>query len=373
MACLSSPIPFISISPAPQEDPIVEPFSPFSALAAPQVQNGFRLSHLTPPPTITSFRRSFSPLHLVQAVGQGLESQQFQLLLAASKQKNVSGSNQSAEFRKEVAMNAHYNRHSRRRALFLSKLNAPPCPTAMMTPKTPPESPAIFHYSLPSPGLESPMTLFESWADDHANDVPHTWVERVDFRLVDEQPKPKLPLNRSSTKPTQGVPSLDQISARLIPRPAKLEDVKMVCDAPVNEDSPRPSIGIGRLRLPLRTRAIPQSDNQQAKSTPCKPTPPPLSLEPHAKTSVIPQSCLSTTSQLTESNLNSLNSRDQKASNMLFTLRKRTMSLEFRSTGVQEEEVPPKLRWRRSAPADMTPLQARSGFKHPVLTLSGGF
>jgi len=242
-----------------------------------------------------------------------------------------------------------------------------------MTPKTPPESPAIFHYSLPSPGLESPLTLFESWVDNHANDVPHTWVERVDFRLVDEQPKPKPSLNRSSTKPAQGVPSLDQISARLIPRPAKLDDTKMACDTLANADSPRPSVGIGRLRMPLRTQAIYQSNNQQAKSTPCEPAPPPLSPEHHAKTFVFPRSCSPTASQLTESNLNSLNARDQNASNMLFTLRKRTMSSEIKSTGLQEEGPPPKLRWRRSAPADMTPLQARSGFKHPILALSGGF
>ena len=113
MACLPSPIPFISISPAPQEDPIEEPFSPFSALAAPSCdQNGFRPSHLSPPITVTSLKRSFSHLNPVPVVGQGLESQRFQNLLAASKQRNVSGgSNQSVEFRKEIAMKAHKTKH----------------------------------------------------------------------------------------------------------------------------------------------------------------------------------------------------------------------------------------------------------------------
>ena len=254
-----------------------------------------------------------------------------------------------------------------RRTLFLSKFQAPPSPTAMMTPKTPPESPAIFHYSLPSPGLESPLTLFESWSGNHA---PHTWMERVDFRLV-EQSEPKPSLSHSSTKSALGVPSLDQISARLIPRHAKLDNAKIVCDAHANEESPRPSIGIGRLRMPLRTQAIiPQSGSQQTESTFSKPVPLPLS---PAKTFVIPRCPASTTAQLTESNLNSLNSRDQKASNMLFTLRKRTLSSECKPTSVQEEELPPKLRWRRSAPADMTPLRARSGFQHPVLASPGGF
>lgn len=246
-----------------------------------------------------------------------------------------------------------------------------------MTPQTPLESPGIFHYSVPSPGLESPLTLFESCCDNHTNDIPHTWVEHVDFHMVCEQPKPKLSLNRSFTRPPRGVPSLDQISARLIPNSVRLDIIQLPCDAPTNEDSRRPSVGIGRLRMPLRTQTQPilQSNNQQMES---KPVPHPLSVDPCGKPSqvVIPRSHSSTTTQFTESNLNSLNYRDQKASNMLYTLRKRTLSLEFITAGVQEgvqEEVSPKLRWRRSAPADMTPLRARSGFQHPVLTLSGGF
>lgn len=112
MSCLSS-IPSISISPAPEQDPIKEPFSPFSALPVrPSNQDGFRPSHLTPPTSITSFKRSYSPLNPVPAVGQGLENQKFQVLLAASKQTKVSGgSNQSVEFRKEIAMKAHKNGH----------------------------------------------------------------------------------------------------------------------------------------------------------------------------------------------------------------------------------------------------------------------
>lgn len=114
MSCYSSPIPFISISPAPEEDPIVEPFSPFSALSVlPSVQDTFRPSHLTPPTTITSFKRSFSPFR-PSPVGKGLESQKFQVLLAASKQRKASGgSNQSVEFRKEIALKAHRNGHCR--------------------------------------------------------------------------------------------------------------------------------------------------------------------------------------------------------------------------------------------------------------------
>jgi len=273
-------------------------------------------------------------------------------------------------------MKAHKDGHSDRRALFLSTLQAPPSPTAMATPKTPPEPPGIFPYSLPSPGLESPLTLFDSWSGNHADDVPHTWVERVDF---DERSKSKPLLNGSSTKPARGLPSLDQISARFS-RPANLDDVKMTCDALTTANSPRPSVGIGRLRMPLRTQVILQSDNQRNKYTPSKPPPPPLSLEPCVQTFVIPRFPSSAPAQLMESNLDSLNSRDQRASNMLFTLRKRRLSSELNSTAGQEiaidseeGETSSKLRWRRSAPADMTPLRARFGFEHPVLASPGGF
>jgi hypothetical protein len=244
----------------------------------------------------------------------------------------------------------------------------------MTVPKTPPESPRIFHHSLSSPGFEPSLALFESWSGNHADDVPHKWVERVDFRLVDEQSKPNPSLNRSSAKAC-GVPSLDQISARF-PRPARLDDIKMTCDVLTNEHSPRPSVGIGRLRMPLRTQAILQSND---KHIPFKRLPPPLSLVPCATTYVISRSPSSSPAQLTTSNLDALSSRDQKASNMLFTLRKRRLSSEFDSIIVQEpaidseEEAYSKLRWRRSAPADMTPLRARFGFEHPVLASPGGF
>ena len=231
-----------------------------------------------------------------------------------------------------------------------------------MTPETPPESPTTIYHSSPSPVLQSPLTLIESQNGNHINDVSHTWVEHAD-----EQPKFNPSFDRSSNRP-HGAPSLDQISARLIPRPANLDDIKITCDA--KENSPRPSVGIGRLRMPLRTHATPQLDNQPTKPTLSKPIPPSLSLEHCTKTYVIPRSRSSV--QLTESNFSSLNSRDEKASNMLYTLRKRVLSLEFNSSiGVQEEEHSLGLRWR-CTPADMTPLHTRFGFEHPVL-LSGGF
>lgn len=71
--------------------------------------------------------------------------------------------------------------------MFLSKIGAPPSPTAVSLPKTPPESPAIFHYTLPSPGLHSPLALFEELdIDNEDGSKPvkrQSWVEQVDFRL----------------------------------------------------------------------------------------------------------------------------------------------------------------------------------------------
>jgi hypothetical protein len=69
-----------------------------------------------------------------------------------------------------------------RRATFLAKLQALPSPTAATSPTTPPDSPAEFHFSLPSPGLVSPIALFESL--DGARDPTKKrteWVERVHY------------------------------------------------------------------------------------------------------------------------------------------------------------------------------------------------
>ena len=125
-----------------------------------------------------------------------------------------------------------------RRKLFLSKIEALPSPTAASLPVTPPESPAVFHFSLPSPGLVSPLALFET-LDNEVNSR-HIRVEQVDFRAKARQEAEALAsltgyMNQSlqvhglsfSTQETekrsqprphcgsQGLPSLDQISQRL--------------------------------------------------------------------------------------------------------------------------------------------------------------
>ena len=130
-----------------------------------------------------------------------------------------------------------------RRALFLSKIDALPSPTATSLPVTPPESPAVFHFTLPSPGLVSPLALFETLEKDQAkNGPPPVRIEQVDFRAKARREADLLakltgnvrmsrkmhglpseldvPYTRdahdsSSGKSRKGLPSLDDISKRL--------------------------------------------------------------------------------------------------------------------------------------------------------------
>ena len=105
-----------------------------------------------------------------------------------------------------------------RRVRFLTKLAAPPSPSAADLPVTPPDSPAIFHFTLPSPGLESPLEHFEALLD-HPELFENTKrVEQVDFRLP-RQGQAEVTRYSHSSGPamnnTSSLPSLDQISQRL--------------------------------------------------------------------------------------------------------------------------------------------------------------
>ncbi|KIM48020.1 hypothetical protein M413DRAFT_61602 [Hebeloma cylindrosporum] len=332
-------IPKISISLAPPEDPLPDPTSPFTSLAfATKIvdSDGFRPSHLTPPPTPTSLKRALSPLIPTQDSGKGLDSHRFQALLNATRERGANnGGKKHVDLRKEIALKVHKNKQVERRALFLSKVQAPPSPTAALTPKTPPDSPAIFHYTLPSPGLVSPLALFESLHDSR-DGVRCGWVEQVDFK----QAKPVY----EKAKVYPGLPTLDQISARLIPRVAQEDLPEFPALSPRKGPKPRPSLGVGRLRMPLRTQ----------------PT-------------IVPRTHSPPSLQLTEINLDAFNSRDQRAHNMLSTLRRR-MAPSERNINSRSDETQVQLKWRRrSAPADLMPLRARIGFEHPILALPGGF
>ncbi|CAE6378645.1 unnamed protein product [Rhizoctonia solani] len=195
------PVPSIHVSPAESpaypDTPSLEPASPEESMSS-------RSNHLLPPPVGSHHRRALSPIKVMDK--KGLDQATFQDLLAANRERSSRRLVSSADrLRREVVVKAHHSKQFERRALFLSKIIAPPSPTSTETAVTPPESPAIFHFSLPSPGLASPLELFENVTSrEH-------WIEEVDYN--------KKPLRTPARDvfPTGRLPSLDQITARLRP------------------------------------------------------------------------------------------------------------------------------------------------------------
>ncbi|KAF7319979.1 hypothetical protein MKEN_00781800 [Mycena kentingensis (nom. inval.)] len=334
-------VPEISVSPAPEVVLAPEPYSPFSWSTTPVEDDG---------------RLRSTPLNRLRA--RGLDRTQFEALLRASKERNAVGGKKGNDLRKEIALKAHSKKQVERRALFLSKVLAPPSPTSTLLPKTPPESPAIFNYTLPSPGLVSPLALFESLNENPTFGIfgqREPWVEQVDFRLPKKE---SAPAPAAPGRPAKPVPSLDQITARLsnkghvrTPSAERKRLAAFIAQA-----------GVGRLHMPIRAPSpdtndvLPRSPNY------------PLSPKLQVTTLVVPRTSSLSPTALSESNLLALNStagsRQQRAKDMLSTLRKRT------DYGAAPEV---DQRWkRRSAPAELSP-RARSGFEHPVLAMPGGF
>jgi hypothetical protein len=105
-------IPQIQISPAPPEEPVVEPYSPFSSTTPLSDEDAFRPQHLTPPPTLTRFGKQLSPLRPSDSTPpKGLERERFEALLQASKERNIGvGAKKAGDLRKEIALKAHKNK-----------------------------------------------------------------------------------------------------------------------------------------------------------------------------------------------------------------------------------------------------------------------
>ncbi|KAH9937535.1 uncharacterized protein B0H18DRAFT_1206362 [Fomitopsis serialis] len=393
-------IPEISISLASPEEPLSEPFSPFSPDFSPktptisvlQDDDGFRATLLSPPPTLSP--RALSPLRPVDvsAKCKGLERERFEALLRASKDRNSAvGSRREVDLRKEIAIKAHKSKQVERRALFLSKVQAPPSPTATVTPKTPPESPAIFHYSLPSPGLDSPIGVFENMSPSELTGQP--WVEQVDFRL------PGKPMRSPALKTApclllgdgQGYPSWFSSTSLLLA-------VDPALSGAVRHEGHRGSTAlkgrhvlpqdVGRLHFPPRSPA-PESKPMMMVIREPKPCLPPDSptLYPPSKlqvtTTVVPRTNATSPTEFSESNLlafnNSAESRGDTARKMLTRLRRRTLppASSLSDLGVpaspREDDEERKLR-RRSAPPELQERErARTGFEHAVLALPGAF
>jgi len=366
-------LPQISISPPPHEEPVAEPYSPFSGLS-PRFQceeDTFRPVHLTPPPNVTTFHKPLSPLRPRDTLSssKGLERERFEALLKSSRERNtLVGARKEVDLRKEATLKAHKTKQDERRARFLSKVNAPPSPTATLTPKTPPDSPAIFHYSLPSPGLVSPLALFESLSDDASGPFSYgrePWIEKIDFRATKYNEALKSPCTPTGLG-GRALPSLDQISAHLS------SQRHVYVRAPVKS---RPT------RLPQFLVA-----NQAARRTKPKVvvSPPPADVtqpsKPTAATGpqfIVHAAALETSRPLTPTpRMSSLpaTSRERRAIDMLSTIRRRTQSFEVQDVPDGDCLDPRRLRWKRhSAPADLMPLHQRTGFEHPVLALPGGF
>ncbi|KAF8711769.1 hypothetical protein RHS03_01384, partial [Rhizoctonia solani] len=195
------PVPSIYVSPAESpvdfDTPSLEPVSPEESTSS-------RSNHLLPPPVGSPHRRTLAPTKAMDK--KGLDQATFQDLLAANRERSSKRMVSPADrLRREVVVKAHHSKQFERRALFLSKIIAPPSPTSTETAVTPPESPAIFHFSLPSPGLASPLELFENVASrEH-------WIEEVDYN------KKSIRTPARDAFPAGRLPSLDQITARLRP------------------------------------------------------------------------------------------------------------------------------------------------------------
>lgn len=346
-------LPQISISPPPYDEPLAEPFSPFSSLSlspASASENTFRPVHLTPPPDLTRFQRQSSPLRPREESAppvKGLERERFEELLRGSRERNAASTAQKAtDLRKEITLKAHRTKHDERRALFLSKVLAPPSPAATLTPVTPPDSPAIFHFSLPSPGLASPLSLFESLSAD--TDGPglarEPWIEEVDFRvqLASSKKSTDLPAR------VQPLPSLDQISARLNSKGSV---------RPLLSSVQTPSTRLPAFLTPIYSKNKLRLDVSDHMDT--APAPP----KQVRKLPDVPVSHALLKASLQPLDLDS---RERRAHDMMSTIRRRTLI-----STVEDDSR--KAKWKRqSAPADLMPRE-RTGFKHPVLHLPGGF
>jgi len=373
MALPNLSIPSISISLA--EDPPIHSFD--SQPPSTSQEDNYRSSFLSPPPIVSPrFPRQSSPLRPPNALSKGLDPDRFEALLASTRERNACPKKEP-NLRKELAMKAHKSKQMERRALFLSKVNAPPSPTATALPKTPPDSPAILHYTLPSPGLDSPLALFESLQTDSTGPVPSVepWVEQVQYRQ----------LNSASVRP----PSLEQITAHLSSHghsaSAKDEYHRPPIPLPTFLHS-HPRIktarSVSQYHVVSGERAADGQQELEADITPPVPGAGELFTSLPETHPISGPALLVTTTKiegtsnlsqaaLTEVNLSALNSRALTGRDMMSKLRRRLSGLPSADdVGVADED---ERRARRiSAPAEL-PTRERDGFAHVVLALPGAF
>ncbi|THG93638.1 hypothetical protein EW145_g8324 [Phellinidium pouzarii] len=275
----TSPVPVIEISLAPQEEPQPEPYSPFTPMNAAfsiPADDPYRPALLTPPAISWSLSSSHKTTPASQK-GRGINDEDFQALLRASKERSSTLGTRKHDLRKEVALKAHKSRQVERRALFLSKIGAPPSPSAVSMPKTPPDSPAIFHYSLPSPGLMSPLALFEKLGLEDRTDesaVRKVWVEQVDFRLPKRfEAEPEF---GSAASAPAAIPTITVTSTPALPedrrrkghaRKPSLPSLEQITERYTSQTSAAPTA----LPTPARARAPLPAFLQTRRSSPSPP------------------------------------------------------------------------------------------------------
>lgn len=270
-----------------------------------------------------------------------------------------------------------------RRALFLSKLQAPPSPSATTTPSTPPDSPAIFHYTLPSPGLNSPLSLFDAVHDTSEATGIEPWTEEVDFRQQYDA-KHRSKSNVSSLRArfsiavpasNKSLPSLDQITAHLS------SHGHMPTSAPSDVPKPRAAMRLPAFlqrkltQAPASTEPVTSAElavpphrlrTDVGRLKPVRP----LSLyisasKPLAKAEGPMSASIPTIAITTPTTAADVTDRFDLASRMLTKLQRRTQLPAASDFG--------KERRRRSAPPELQQGYARAGFMHPVLAMPGGF
>ncbi|KAI0082185.1 hypothetical protein K474DRAFT_834316 [Panus rudis PR-1116 ss-1] len=393
------PVPEISISLAPPVEPVKEPYSPFSPVQHLKEPDSPRPALLSPPPVISPYSpRKLSPLRPADAGRGGIDQDRFEAMLRATRERNASVcGKRSPDLRKEIAMKMHKSKQVERRALFLSKVMAPPSPTATFAPKTPPESPAVFHYSLPSPGLESPIAVFETMGLESPYESPRlTWVEQVDYRMPGANYGKCAPRSAPVFKRKQ-LPSLAEITARLsfnvsgpdsgltsrnagrlpafLRSDARAENVT-VQDAPKLK-RPLP-LNVGRLQFPSRINTATSETSSPTihSPKPCLPPPSPSTAtapELEVVTQVVPRTPFKSPTEFTEDNVRALaaGSRERTAHDMLTRLRRRTVTPPTPGQHELTEAEERKLR-RHSAPPELQQRE-RTGFTTPKLNLPGAF
>lgn len=383
-------IPLICISPASPEKPQPAPCPPFPDDEEEADNDGFRAKHLSPPPNIPP--RYPSPLRQSCLVPEGLGREQLDVLLKVSRErKAILGGQKAPDLRKELAITNQKNKQLERRALFLSKVAEPPSPTATTIPKTPPESPAVLHCSLPSPGLESPRAVFASVSRDTCGELPDNdkshegWVEQIDFRIpIGKQcsaGRAGCTEVRTSVRPGKFAPSLDEITARMGSTTVKRSSKDTVNFSNRRRDSQLPGVtaefspklNVGRLHMPLRELspgALFADDLERCIVQ----SPPSALLTPalQVTTTFVPRTVRATPLPLSESNLHAF-SRSYTARDVIRMLKRRSLSPPPPGGCDQSKEMKYRvLQRRRSAPAELHDC-GRIGFQHDMLSTPGSF